>query len=248
MIILKSREEIAKMRASNRIIAEIMALLEEQIKPGITTLELDRFAESEIRKRGATPAFKGYLGFQHTLCVAPNEVVVHGIPNTVPLKEGDILGIDCGVLYNGFYGDHARTFTVGQVSEKAKRIIQVGEEALAAGIEAAQVGNRLFDISASIQAVAEKAGYSIVRDFVGHGVGTKLHEDPQVPNFGVAGTGLKLRAGLVLALEPMINEGTADVEVLKDGWTVVTRDRKLSVHVEHSVAITENGPEILSIL
>lgn len=248
MIILKSREEIEKMRASNRIVAEIMALLEEQIKPGVTTLELDRLAESEIRKRGASPAFKGYLGFQHTLCIAPNEVVVHGIPNTAPLKEGDILGIDCGVLYNGFYGDHARTFAVGKIAENAKRLIKVGEEALQAGIAEARVGNRLFDISAAVQTVAENAGYGIVRDFVGHGIGTKLHEDPQVPNFGVAGTGMKLRAGLVLALEPMLNEGTAEVEVLRDGWTVVTRDRKLSVHVEHSVAITENGPEILSIL
>lgn len=248
MIILKSREEIEKMRASNRIVAEIMAVLEEQIKPGVTTLELDQLAEREIRKRGATPAFKGYLGFQHTLCIAPNEVVVHGIPNTAPLKEGDILGIDCGVLYNGFYGDHARTFAVGKIAENAKRLIKVGEEALQAGIAEARVGNRLFDISAAVQTVAENAGYGIVRDFVGHGIGTKLHEDPQVPNFGVAGTGMKLRAGLVLALEPMLNEGTAEIEVLRDGWTVVTRDRKLSVHVEHSVAITENGPEILSIL
>lgn len=248
MIILKSREEIEKMRASNRIVAEIMALIEEKVKPGVTTLELDRLAESEIRKRGGVPAFKGYLGFQHTLCIAPNEVVVHGIPNETPLKEGDILGVDCGVLYNGFYGDHARTFAVGKIAANAQRLIKIGEEALRAGIEQARVGNRLFDISAAVQDVAERAGYSIVRDFVGHGVGTKLHEDPQVPNFGVAGTGLKLRPGLVLALEPMLNEGTAEVEVLKDGWTVVTKDRKLSVHVEHSVAVTENGPEILSIL
>jgi len=247
MIVLKSRDEIEKLRRSNRIVVEIMAKLEEMIKPGVTTLDLDEFAEKEVIAHGGTPAFKGYMGYQHTLCVAHNSEVVHGIPSkTVELKEGDILGIDCGVLFDGFYGDHAKTFPVGKVSEEAEEILKIGEASLMVGIEQARPGNRLFDISAAIQQYAEAEGYGIVRDFVGHGIGTSLHEDPQVPNFGKAGTGMKLRPGLVLALEPMLNQGTHEVEVLDDGWTVVTKDNKLSVHFEHSVAITEDGPDILS--
>ena len=246
MIILKSREEIEKMRTSNKIVAEIMALLEEMVVPGVTSAELDAFAEEEILKRGGKPAFKGYLGYQHTLCMAPNDVVVHGIPNDEVLQEGDILGIDCGVLFDGFYGDHAKTFAVGKIDAEAEKLLDIGEAALMVGIAQATAGNRLFDISAAIQEFAEAGGYGIVRDFVGHGVGTSLHEEPQVPNFGTAGTGIKLRPGLVLALEPMINQGTHEVEVMEDGWTVRTKDHKLSVHFEHSVAITENGPEILS--
>lgn len=246
MIILKSREEIGQMRKANRIAAEVMAEIKELVKPGITTAELDQHAEAAIRKRGGTPAFQGYQGYRHTLCLAVNEEVVHGIPGPRKLSEGDIIGIDCGVLLNGFYGDHAWTIPVGSVKESALRLLKVAEETLESGIAAAKVDNRLYDISAAIQEKAEGAGYSVVRDYVGHGIGRSLHEDPQVPNFGTRGTGMRLRPGLVLALEPMLNEGTHEVEVLADGWTVVTKDRKLSAHMEHTIAITENGPEILS--
>jgi len=246
MIILKSRDEIDRMRKANRIVAEVMAELNEIIRAGITTAEIDTVAESLIRSRGAVPAFKGYQGYQHALCLAVNEEVVHGIPGKRRLVSGDIIGIDCGVLFDDFYGDHAWTFPVGDVSENAKRLLAVTEEALKRGIEAATTDNRLYDISAAIQETAEAAGFSVVRDYVGHGIGRALHEDPQVPNFGERETGMRLRAGLVIALEPMINEGTHEVEVLSDGWTVVTKDRKLSAHMEHTIAITENGPEILS--
>lgn len=246
MIILKSREEIDKMRRSNRLVAEIMDMLRGMIKPGVTTAELDSFAEDFIRRSGAVPAFKGYMGYKHTLCISINEEVVHGIPSSRKLCEGDIVGIDCGALLDGFYGDHAWTFGVGSISDAAKRLIDTAEGALKDGIEIAMVGKRLFDISHVIQRRAEDAGYSVVRDFVGHGIGTSLHEDPQVPNFGEPDTGMRLRPGLTLALEPMINEGTWEVEVLNDGWTVVTKDRKLSAHFEHTIAITDNGPEILS--
>lgn len=246
MIILKSRAEIEKLRAANKIVAEIMRMLSERVVPGVTTASLDNFAEAEILRRGALPAFKGYMGYRHTLCVAVNEVVVHGIPDEQPLKEGDIVGIDCGVLLDGFYGDHAWTFPVGEVNEEAERILKTGEKALMAGIAAAGPNQRLYDIGAAVQDVAEGMGFSVVRDYVGHGIGTSLHEEPQVPNFGERGTGLKLRPGLVLALEPMINQGTHEVQVLSDGWTVVTKDRKLSVHFEHSIAITEQGPDVLS--
>ena len=246
MIILKSQDEIERMRAANKIVAEVMLEISEMLRPGITTLELDRTAEAFIKKKGAAPAFKGYQGYQHTLCLAVNEEVVHGIPTDRELKEGDIIGIDCGVLYNDFYGDHAWTFPVGKVSDSAKRLIDVAQEVLKKGIAVATVDHRLYDISAEIQECAEAKGYSVVRDYVGHGIGKSLHEDPQVPNFGERGTGIRLRAGLVLALEPMINEGASEVEVLSDGWTVVTKDRKLSAHMEHTIVITPEGPEILS--
>ncbi|PIR24872.1 MAG: type I methionyl aminopeptidase [Deltaproteobacteria bacterium CG_4_10_14_0_2_um_filter_43_8] len=246
MIVLKSPAEIEKMRVSNRIVAEVLLKLDELIVPGVTTAELDRIAEEEILKRGAKPAFKGYMGYKHTLCTSRNEEVVHGIPSDVELREGDIVGIDCGVVKNDFYGDHAKTFAVGKISEEASRLLRVTEEALMAGIEQALSHNRLYDISAAVQQHAEAAGYTIVRDYVGHGIGRKLHEDPQLPNFGKAGTGIPLRPGLVLAIEPMINQGGCETEVLEDDWTVVTKDRKLSAHFEHSVAITENGPDILS--
>ncbi len=246
MIILKSRDEIESMRRSNRIAAEVMTHLTELVRPGVTTAELDRVAEALICNRGAKPAFKGYQGYQHTLCVSINEEVVHGIPGSRELKAGDIVGIDCGILLNDFYGDHAWSFPVGAVSEGAKKLLAATQEALSKGIEAATAKNRLYDISAAIEKVAEGAGFSVVRDYVGHGIGRSLHEDPQIPNFGEAGTGMKLRPGLVIALEPMLNEGTYEVEVLADGWTVVTKDRKLSAHMEHTIAITEKGPEILS--
>lgn len=246
MIILKSREEIEKLRASNLIVAEVLSRLHEKISDGVTTGELDRTAEDIIVSHNAKPAFKGYRGYKYTLCTSVNEEVVHGIPGKRMLKEGDIVGIDCGVLYNGFYGDMARTFPVGNVSEKAKELLKVTEEALNIGTAHAVIGNRLFDISSAIQKLVEGNGFSVVRDFVGHGVGMSLHEDPQVPNCGEAGTGVKLRPGMVLALEPMVNAGGWKVKVLNDGWTVITQDMSLSAHFEHSVAITENGPYILS--
>ncbi len=247
MIFLKSLWEIEKMRRSNAIVAEVLARLRETIKPGITTLELDRLAENLCRKKGAKPAFKGYRGYPFSLCVSINEEVVHGFPSKKRvLKEGDIVSLDFGVLYDGYYGDAAITVPVGEISERAKRLLRVTEEALYKGIEQAVVGKRLGDISSAIQRYVEAHGYSVVRQFVGHGIGRALHEDPQVPNFGKPGRGIKLKEGMVLAIEPMVNEGTYEVEILADGWTAVTKDRKLSAHFEHTVAITKNGPEILS--
>ncbi|MBT3181632.1 MAG: type I methionyl aminopeptidase [Deltaproteobacteria bacterium] len=248
MIVLKSREEVESLRKANRIVAEVLVRLSEVVSPGVTTLDLERIASEMIDARGAKAAFPTVPGYHHALCVSVNEQVVHGIPGPRELKDGDIVSIDCGVVLDGFYGDHAWTFPVGEVSDEAKMLIDTGRIALEKGIEAALDGNRLHDISSAIEAVADEKGFSVVRDYVGHGIGRSLHEDPQVPNFGEAGTGMKLRRGLVIALEPMLNAGAYDVEVLDDGWTVVTKDRKLSVHFEHSIAIMENGPEILSVL
>lgn len=247
MIVLRSRDEIEKLRASNRIVAAVMDRLKKAIQPGTITLELDAMAEKLVLDMGATPAFKGYKGYQHTLCTSVNEQVVHGIPNKRKLKEGDILSIDIGVKLDGYFGDHAVTVPVGRVSEEARQLLKFCEEALWKGIEKAQAGNRLFDVSCAIQAHAESAGFSVVRVYVGHGIGTSLHEEPQVPNFGEAGTGPELKPGMVMAIEPMLNLGGADVKVLGDSWTVVTADGKLSAHFEHSLAISENGPEILSV-
>ena len=248
MIVLKSTDELKLQHKSCAIVAETLELLGEKLESGITTLELDKLAEEFIVSKGAKPAFKGYRGYKHTLCVSVNEQVVHGIPCDRVIQDGDVVGIDCGVLLDGFFGDSARTYGVGDVSETAKKLMTVGKAALDAGIEKAQVGNRLYDISAAIQETAETAGFSVVRDMVGHGIGRKLHEEPQVPNYGQKGTGLKLRPGLVLALEPMVNEGTWEIQTLDDTWTVVTKDSKLSVHYEHTIAITENGPEIMTML
>lgn len=245
MIILKSREEIEKMNSANKIVAEVLDVVSEEIKEGITTGELDRIAEELILKRGGKAAFKGYRGYKHTLCTSINQEIVHGIPGKRELRTGDIIGVDCGVLYKGFYGDMARTFPVGEITDVAKKLLKVTKEALNIGTGEAKVGNRLFDISATVQKYVEASGFSVVRDFVGHGIGTSLHEDPQVPNFGEAGTGVKLRPGMVLALEPMVNSGGYKVKVLDDGWTVVTQDGGLSAHFEHSVAVTENGPLVL---
>lgn len=246
MITLKSREEVEKLRAANRIVAEAMALIGEAIKPGVTTAELDRIAEEYIRAKGAMPAFPTVPGYHHTLCTSVNEEVVHGIPGKRKLQEGDIISVDCGVILDGFFGDHAWTFPVGKVSREATDLLTVSMAALTRGIKAAVVGGRLYDISAAIEDEARKGGYSVVKDYVGHGIGRELHEEPQVPNFGTAGTGMKLRRGLCLALEPMLNLGTSDVEVQGDGWTVVTKDRRLSAHFEHAIAIMDDGPEILS--
>ena len=246
MVILKLPEEIEKARASNRIVAEVLSKLKEKVKPGVTTRELDRFAEEIAEKRGAKPAFKGYRGYPYALCTSINQEVVHGMPSVRVLKEGDIIGLDFGVCYRGFFGDATITLPVGKVAAGALRLIEVTEQSLYAGIVQAKEGNRLGDISAAVQMTVEAAGFSVVRDFVGHGIGKNLHEEPQIPNFGKKGRGVELKSGMILAIEPMVNQGDYKVIVLSDGWTVVTEDGKLSAHFEHSIAITEHGPEILS--
>jgi methionyl aminopeptidase len=246
VIILKSPREIERMKVPCNMVAEILGLLAELVRPGISTYELDAFACSETIKRKAKAAFKGYCNYPSALCCSPNDQVVHGMPSKVPLKSGDILSLDFGVLYDDFYGDAAITLPVGDVSPEARKLIQATEEALYAGISKAVPGNRLCDISHAVQSYVEQRGFSVVRDFVGHGIGRKLHEDPQIPNYGLPNTGVRLKPGMVLAIEPMINERSYEVKVLADGWTVVTCDGGLSAHFEHTVAITENGPEILT--
>ena len=246
MIILKSRREIEKMKKSNALVAAILEELRKKIKPGVKTIELDRLSEEMALKKGARPAFKGYRGYPYSLCTSVNSEVVHGMPSERELKEGDIISLDFGILHGGYYEDAAVTVPVGQITPAAKRLLAVTEEALYRGIAEARAGNRIGDISAAIQGHAEAAGFSVVRDLVGHGIGRSLHEDPQVPNYGTSGRGIELKTGMVFAIEPMVNEGTYRVDVLRDGWTVVTADGKLSAHFEHSVAITENGPVILS--
>jgi methionyl aminopeptidase len=234
------------MRESCRIVTEILELLKESIKPGVTTLLLDEKAEKEALKRRAKPAFKGYSGYPFSLCCSVNEQVVHGMPGKRELLEGDIISIDFGVILGGFYGDAAITVPVGRVGKNAEDLIRVTEESLGAAVEKASAGNRLSDISHAVQSHVEKRGFSVVREFVGHGIGRSLHESPQIPNFGSPGRGITLKAGMVLAIEPMINEKGSDVKILEDGWTAVTCDSGLSAHFEHTVAITENGPEILT--
>jgi methionyl aminopeptidase len=229
-------------------VAEVFEKLRGMIEPGITTKELDQVAEEYILLKGARPAFKGYRGFPATLCISINDEVVHGIPGQRRLKEGDIVSLDVGVNYLGYFGDAAITFPVGEVDPGAKRLLEVTEKALYIGIENAKVGNRLFDISYAIQSWVESHGFSVVRDFVGHGIGKELHEEPQIPNFGMPHQGPRLGRGMVFALEPMVNEGTYEVRVLSDGWTVVTADGKRSAHFEHTIAITDDGAEILSVL
>lgn len=246
MIILKSPEEIKKMRESNAIVAEVLTGLGERVKPGVTTLELNEYAETLTKKRGAKPAFKGYGGFPFALCASVNSGVVHGFPSDRLLEEGDIVSLDYGVCYNGYYGDSAITVAVGRISVSAVRLMKITEESLYRGIEKAREGNRLGDISFAVQSCVEEAGFSVVRDYVGHGIGKNLHEDPPVPNFGMGGRGVKLKAGMVIAIEPMVNEGAYAVKVRPDGWTVETDDGSLSAHFEHTIAITENGPVILS--
>ena len=246
MIVIKSKDELLRMRESGRIVADVLALLKEKIAPGVTTLELDSIAERECRRRGAKPAFKGYGGFPFSICASPEDRVVHGFPNNRPLVEGEIVSIDFGVVLKGFYGDSAVTLPVGAISAEKQRLLNVTQESLELGIEQARVNNRLFDISHAIQSHVEKSGFSVVKEFVGHGIGRGLHEDPQVPNFGPPGQGPLLRNGMVLAIEPMINIGTAGVKVLGDGWTAVTLDNKPSAHFEHTVAITDEGPLVLT--
>jgi methionyl aminopeptidase len=251
MITLKTPAEIAVMRKANQIVAEILEELAAHVRPGVTTGELDALAEQLTLKKGAKPAFKGYkpgdVVYPKTLCVSVNDEIVHGIPGGRKLKEGEIVGLDFGVVYEGFYGDSARTVPVGEISDKAKRLLKVTREALYAGIAQAKAGNRISDIARAVQETAEAAGFSVVTDFAGHGIGRRLHEDPQVPNYFRPGMpNPRLREGMALAIEPMVNEGGPELEILSDGWTAVTADGKLSAHFEHSIAITDNGPEILS--
>ncbi len=246
MVILKSGAEIKKMAVAGAVVGTVHREIVEQIKPGVTTAELDQFAEKLIRKQGGTPAFKGYRGFKGTLCISVNDEVVHGIPGDRVLEEGDIVSLDCGAIVDGYFGDAARTFPVGKISAQAQKLIDVTSQSLNDGIEQMLVGNRLHDISAAVQNCAEKAGFTVVKDFVGHGIGRDLHEEPPVPNYGKKNTGMKLEPGLVLAIEPMINEGTDQVRLLDDGWTAVTLDGQLSAHFEDTIAITEEGPKILT--
>ncbi len=248
MIILKSKEEIELLRKSNQIVANLLNDLRELIKPGITALELDAYVEKRIREKGAIPAFKGYRNFPASLCISINDQVVHGIPNSRRLNEGDIVSLDLGVILNGFYGDAAITVPVGKINKEAKKLLDVAEKALYKGIEQARIEKRLYDISHAIQSWVEGNGFSVVRDFVGHGIGRNLHEDPQIPNFGSPDRGVQLKTGMVLALEPMVNVGTWEIKVETDGWTAVTKDGGLSAHFEHTIAITEDGPDILTVV
>jgi len=245
-IILKSPQEIERMRRSNRIVAEILEEIKSVARPGVTTRELNERAEELLAQRNARSAFKGYNGYPAVLCTSVNEEVVHGIPSDRVLREGDILSLDFGAIYEDYYGDAAITLAIGRISAEAERLMRVAEESLYLAIDRARPENRLQDISAAVQGHVESHGFSVVRDFVGHGIGQHLHEKPQIPNFGEAGRGVRLKPGMTLAIEPMINAGGHEVMVLQDGWTAVTKDRSLSAHFEHSVAVTENGPYILS--
>jgi methionyl aminopeptidase len=248
MIIIKNHDEITLMKKAGRIVGETLLLLEKEVKPGVTTADLDRMAEEFITKHGAKPSFKGLYGFPSSLCISVNEQVIHGFPGSYVLREGDIVSIDCGAFFDGFHGDAARTFPVGNISVDAQKLIDITKESFFQGIKFAEEGNKLTDISYGIQSYVEAAGFSVVRDFVGHGIGRKVHEDPNVPNFGKPGRGPKLVEGMVLAIEPMINAGTHKVKTLKDGWTVVTTDSSLSAHYENTVAILSDGPEILTLI
>ncbi|HZJ83238.1 MAG TPA: type I methionyl aminopeptidase [Clostridia bacterium] len=246
MIILKSKKELDIMKKAGRIVAGAHEVVKEAIAPGITTAQLDRLAEDYILAQGATPAFKGYQGFPASICASVNDQVVHGIPGPLALKEGDIISVDIGAFFNGYCGDAARTHPVGEVSPQALRLILTTKEAFYKGLEYAEVGYRLSDISHAIQQYVEERGYSVVKALVGHGIGQKMHEEPQVPNFGPPGRGPRLREGMTLAIEPMVNEGTDQVMTLADRWTVVTEDGSLSAHFEHTIAITRDQPLILT--
>lgn len=246
MIILKSERELRYMYDAGQIVAQTHREVAKAVRPGVTTLELDRVAEEYIKSKQAIPTFKGYNGFPNSICASINEEVVHGIPGLRQVNCGDIISIDIGATFNGYVGDAAVTLPVGEVDEEARQLIEVTERSLYEGIKKAVVNNRLSDISHAIQSYAESKGFSVVRDFVGHGVGRNMHEDPQVPNFGQPGHGPRLKAGMVLAIEPMVNVGDFEVETLENNWTVVTSDRKRSAHFEHSVAITDEGPRILT--
>lgn len=245
-IVLKTIEEIELMRESALIVSKTLGLLAGAIKPGVTTLELDKLAYEFIKDQGAKPGFLGLYDFPNTLCVSPNSQVVHGIPNNTPLEEGDIISVDCGVLKNGFYGDHAYTFPVGEVSEDIKKLLTITKASLYEGIRAFKVGNRIGDIGFAIQNLCENEGYGVVRELVGHGLGRTMHEDPEVPNYGRKGSGKKIVEGMVIAIEPMINMGTKNINQHKDGWTITTKDGLPSAHFEHNVAVVNGKPILLS--
>ena len=246
MIYLKTDEEIELMRASNKLVGMTLGEVAKWVQPGITTLRLDEIAEEFIRDHGGVPGFKGYGGFPFTLCISENDKVVHGFASEYQLRDGDIISVDCGVVLNGFNGDSAYTFPVGNVSEEILRLLRTTKESLYLGIEAALAGKRIGDIGSTIQTYCERNGYSVVRELCGHGIGKKLHEDPEVPNYGRRGTGPILKPGMCIAIEPMINLGSKNILMEKDGWTIRTRDRKPSAHFEHTIAITNEKPEILS--
>lgn len=246
MVQIKSDREIELMRKSGALVAQILYELSKQAVPGTTLIELDTAAEKMTRDAGAIPAFKGYHGYKHTLCTSVNEVVVHGVPRARKLVEGDIIGLDFGLVLGGYFGDSAITVAVGKISDEASKLMQITKDSLWAGIDASRVGNTLKDIGKAVEETVKPHGYSVVREFVGHGIGQKLHEDPQVPNYASGASSLKLRAGMTIAIEPMINAGAHTVKVLEDKWTAVTTDNKLSAHFEHSILITEGDPEILT--
>ena len=246
MIKIKTREEIELMRESALVVSKTLGMLAGEVKPGVTTLYLDKLAEDFIRAEGAIPGFLGLYDFPNTLCMSPNAQVVHGIPNDKPLVEGDIISIDCGALKNGFYGDHAYTFEVGEVAPEVKKLLDVTKQSLYEGIRQFKAGNRVEDVGFAIQNYCERHGYGVVRELVGHGLGKKMHEDPEMPNYGRRGRGKKFMEGMVVAIEPMINMGTHQINQLKDGWTILTRDGKPSAHFEHDVAIVNGKPELLS--
>ena len=248
MVFKRSVDEIEMISKSCQIVADTIDMITEFVVPGYLVSELDKKAESYIKSRGARPAFKGYMGFPSTLCVSIEDAVVHGIPDEVELEEGQIVGIDCGAELNGFYGDHAKTFAVGNISEEKKKLMTTTEESLYKGIEKATPGNTIGDIGYAVQTHAESYGYSVVRELVGHGIGESLHEEPQVPNYGVPNKGYKLHAGMCIAIEPMINLGRKEIYTAKDGWTILTADGKASAHFEHTIAILEDGPQILSMV
>ncbi|MHB0976246.1 MAG: type I methionyl aminopeptidase [Candidatus Aquicultorales bacterium] len=246
MITIKTTEEIAIMREAGRIVAQVFKLIENSIRPAVTGLEVDGLVERFIRRSGAVPAFKGYRGFPASICFSVNEGVVHGIPGTRPLEEGDVVSVDIGVEYKGYFADAAATFPVGKIEDEAARLLDITETALEAGVAQAVAGNYLGDIGYAVQTVAETAGFAVVKEFVGHGIGKAMHEDPQIPNYGRPKRGPKLEPGMVLALEPMINAGSPEVVMLDDHWTVLTADGKLSAHFEHTVAVTEGAPLVLT--
>lgn len=248
MIICKSPSELERMKAANQVVAETLQALREAVRPGVTTGELDALAEATIRAAGGEPAFKGYHGFPASLCISVNEEVIHGIPSQRELNEGDIVSLDIGAVLDGFYGDSAITVPVGRVSESAARLLEVTEESLHHAIAQVKVGARISDLGHAVQTHVERHGFSVVREFVGHGIGSKLHEEPQIPNYGPAGRGPRLAEGMVLAIEPMVNMGKPAVRVLSDGWTAVTKDGQLSAHFEHTVAVTAAGPLVLTAL
>lgn len=246
MIITKTSEELELMRESAQIVSRTLGVIAKEIKPGVTTLQLDKIAEDYIRSQDAIPGFLGMYDFPNTLCMSPNAQVVHGIPNNKPLEDGDIISVDCGAVKNGFYGDHAYTFEVGEVSPEIKQLLKVTKESLYLGIKEFKLGNRVGDVGYAIQKHAEDHGYGVVRELVGHGLGTKMHEDPEMPNYGKRGRGKKFVEGMAVAIEPMINLGTKRIKQLRDGWTILTADGKVSAHFEHDVALVDGNPQLLS--